>query len=84
MIISAFNFRKREGVWVFMEIKMKPRKREAQWWLSVKMCYFSLLGKNIKYRLSLKKIKSDFNSTISSMYRIGLSLFTGGMGLRNT
>jgi hypothetical protein len=36
-----------------------------------------------KYCLSLKK-KSDFNSTIPSMYYIGPSLFTGGMGLRNT
>jgi hypothetical protein len=44
----------------------------------------SFLGKNIKYRLSLRKIKSDYNSTIPSMYCIGLSLFTGGMGLRNT
>jgi hypothetical protein len=26
---------------------------------------------------------SDFNATISSMYRIGPSLFTGGMGLQN-
>jgi hypothetical protein len=84
MTISAFVFRKWEGVWVFLEIKMKPREQEAQWWLSVKMCYSSLLGKSIKYRLSLKKIKSDFNSTISSMYLIGLSLFTGGKGLRNT
>jgi hypothetical protein len=64
----------------FFGNKSKPREREAQWWLSVKMCYFSLLDKNIKYRLSLKK--SDFNSTIPSMYRIGLSLFTGRMGLR--
>jgi hypothetical protein len=25
-----------------LEIKTMPREREAQWWLSVKMCYFSL------------------------------------------
>jgi hypothetical protein len=50
--------------------------------LSVKMCYFSLWGKPSKYCLSLKK-KSDFSSTISSMYYIGPSLFTGGMGLQN-
>jgi hypothetical protein len=63
--------------------KNKPREREAQWWLSVKMCYSSLWGKPSKYCLSLKK-KSDFNSTISSMYCIGPSLFTGEMGLWNT
>jgi hypothetical protein len=41
-------------------------------------CYFSLfLGKNIKYRLSQRKIKSDYNSTISSMYCICPSIFTG-------
>jgi hypothetical protein len=34
------------------------------------------LGKNIKYRLSQRKIKSDYNSTISSMYCIGPSLIT--------
>jgi hypothetical protein len=55
MTISVFVFRKREGVWVFLEIKTKPREQEAQWWLSVKMCYSSFLGKNIKYRLSMKK-----------------------------
>jgi hypothetical protein len=38
------------------------------------MCYFSLWGKPSKHCLSLKK-KSDFNSTISSMYCIGLSLY---------
>jgi hypothetical protein len=43
---------------------------------------FFLWGKPSKYCLFLKK-KSDFNSTISSMYYIGPSLFTGGMGLRN-
>jgi hypothetical protein len=41
------------------------------------------LGKPSKYCLFLKK-KSDFNSTISSMYYIGPSIFMGGMGLRNT
>jgi hypothetical protein len=35
-------------VWVFLEIKTMPREREAQWWLSVKMWYFSLWGKTIK------------------------------------
>jgi hypothetical protein len=35
------------------------------------------LGKNIKYRLSQRKIKSDYNSTIPSMYCICPSLFTG-------
>jgi hypothetical protein len=44
----------------------------------------SFLGKNIKCHLCLRKIKNDYNSTISSMYCIGLSLFTGGMGLWNT
>jgi hypothetical protein len=68
---------------VFLEMKTMPWEREAQWWLSVKMCYFSLWGKPSKYCLSLKK-KSDFNSTIPSMYCIGPSLFTGEMGLRNT
>jgi hypothetical protein len=41
------------------------------------------LGKTIKVSPFPKK-KSDFNSTISSMYYIGSFLFTGGMGLRNT
>jgi hypothetical protein len=45
MAISVFVFIKREGVWVFLENKTKPRERGAQWWLSVKMCYSSLLGK---------------------------------------
>jgi hypothetical protein len=30
-------------VGVFLEMKTMPREQEAQWWLSVKMCYF---GKN--------------------------------------
>jgi hypothetical protein len=46
-------------VCVFLEMKSVPQEREAQWWLSVKMCYSSLLGKTTKYCLSLKK-KSDF------------------------
>jgi hypothetical protein len=51
--------------WVcFLEMKTMPREREAQCWLSVKMCYFLLLGKPSKYCLSLEKKKSDFNSTI--------------------
>jgi hypothetical protein len=41
----------------------------------------SFSGKNIKYHLSLRKIKSDYNSTIPSMYCIGLSLFMGLDGL---
>jgi hypothetical protein len=49
--------------WVFLEMKTMPREQEAQWWLSVKMCYFSLWGKPSKYCLFLKK-KSDFSSTI--------------------
>jgi hypothetical protein len=65
---------------MFLEIKTMPREWEAQWWLSGKMCYFSLWGKPSKYCLSLKK-KSDFNSTILSMYYIGPSLFTGRDGL---
>jgi hypothetical protein len=85
MTISAYDLRKQGNVCVcvFLEMKTMPREREAQWWLSMKMCYFFLWGKPSKYCLSLKK-KSDFNSTISSMYYIGPSLFTGGMGLRNT
>jgi hypothetical protein len=82
MTISVLISVNRE-VGVFLEMKTMPQEREAQWWLSVKMCYFSLWGKPSKYCLSLKK-KSDFNSTISSMYCIGPSLFTGEMGLRNT
>jgi hypothetical protein len=35
-------------VWVFLEMKTMPREREAQWWLSVKICYFFLWGKTIK------------------------------------
>jgi hypothetical protein len=77
------TFVKRASVWVFLEIKAIPREWEAQWWLSVKMCYSSLLGKNQVSPFSEKEM-SDFNSTIPSMYHIGLSLFTGGMGLRNT
>jgi hypothetical protein len=29
-------------VGVFLEMKTMPREWEAQWWLSVKMCYFLL------------------------------------------
>jgi hypothetical protein len=47
--------KKGKSVWVFLEIKAMPREREAQWWLSVKMCYSSLLGETTKYCLSLKK-----------------------------
>jgi hypothetical protein len=61
-----------------------PREQEAQWLLSVKMCYSSLLGITSKNPPFSEKEKSDFNSTLSCMYHIGLSLFTGGMGLRNT
>jgi hypothetical protein len=49
------SFVRRASVWVFLEIKVTPQEREAQWWLSAKMCYFSLLGKTTKYCLSLKK-----------------------------
>jgi hypothetical protein len=43
MAISVFDLREqRKCGWVFLEIKVIPREREAQWWLSVKMCYFSL------------------------------------------
>jgi hypothetical protein len=42
-------------VGVFLEMKMMPREREAQWWLSVKMCYFLLWEKPSKYCLSLEK-----------------------------
>jgi hypothetical protein len=56
MAISVFVFTKREVVCgYFLEIKAMPREQEAQWWLSVKMCYSSLLGKTSKYRLSLKR-----------------------------
>jgi hypothetical protein len=43
----VFFYLRKKGkcVWVFLEIKAMPREREAQWWLSVKMCYSSLLGK---------------------------------------
>jgi hypothetical protein len=49
------SFIRRASVWVFLEIKVIPREHEAQWWLSVKMCYSSILGKTTKYCLSLKK-----------------------------
>jgi hypothetical protein len=78
------SFVRRASVWVFLEIKVIPREREAQWWLSVKMCYSSLLGKTTKVLPFSEKEKSDFNSTIPSMYCIGPSLVTGGMGLQNT
>jgi hypothetical protein len=39
-----FIFIKRESVWVFLEIKAMPREWEAQWWLSVNMCYFLSFG----------------------------------------
>jgi hypothetical protein len=55
MAISVFVVKKGRCVWVFLEIKAMPREREAQWWLSVKMCYSSLLGKTSKNRFSLKK-----------------------------
>jgi hypothetical protein len=65
MTISVYNLREQGnvGVGVFLEIKTMPREQEAQWWLSVKMCYFLLWGKPSKYCLSWEK-KSDFNSTI--------------------
>jgi hypothetical protein len=40
---------------VFLEIKAMPREREAQWWLSVKMCYSSLLGKTSSIALLRKR-----------------------------
>jgi hypothetical protein len=56
MAISVFDLRKKgKCVCVLLEIKSMPREKEAQWWLSVKMCYSSLLGKTTKYCLSLKK-----------------------------
>jgi hypothetical protein len=78
MAISVLILVKRESVWVFLEIKAMPREQEAQWWLSMKMCYSSLLGKTSSTSFSEKEM-SDFNSTIPSMYHIGLSLFTDGM-----
>jgi hypothetical protein len=78
------SFVRRASVWVFLKIKVIPREWEAQWWLSVKMCYSSLLGKITKVLPFSEKEKSDFNSTIPSMYYIGPFLVTGGMGLRNT
>jgi hypothetical protein len=36
-------------VGVFLEMKTMSREQEAQWWLSVKMCYFLLWGKPSKY-----------------------------------
>jgi hypothetical protein len=46
MTISVFDLRKKGKVCgVFLEIKAMPQEREAKWWLSVKMCYSSLLGK---------------------------------------
>jgi hypothetical protein len=33
--------------WVFLEMKTMPREQEAQWWLSVKMCYF-FLGEDLQ------------------------------------
>jgi hypothetical protein len=48
MTISVFDLRKQENVCVgVLEMKTMPREREAQWWLSVKMCYF-LWGKTIE------------------------------------
>jgi hypothetical protein len=75
MTISVYDLRKQRNVcvWVFLEMKTIPREREAQWWLSVKICYSFLWGKPSKYCLLLKK-KSDFNSTIPSMHYIGSSL----------
>jgi hypothetical protein len=35
-------------VWVFLEMKIIPREREAQWCLSVKIYYSFLWGKTIK------------------------------------
>jgi hypothetical protein len=81
MTIIVFVFIKRKVREYFWGIKTKPREQEAQWWLSVKLCYFSLLGKNIKYHLSLEK-KSDLNSTILSMYCTGLSSLRAGWACR--
>jgi hypothetical protein len=44
MAISVFISVNREVCGVFLEMKTMPQEREAQWWLSVKMCYFSLWG----------------------------------------
>jgi hypothetical protein len=44
-----------------------------------KVLLLPFLGKNIKYRLYQRRIKSDYNSTISSMYCIG-SLSPYGLG----
>jgi hypothetical protein len=61
---------------VSLEKKIVPREREAQWWSS--KCYFYFFGKTLKTSTAIsKKKKSDFNSTIWSMYDIGLFLFTG-------
>jgi hypothetical protein len=45
-----YNLHEQGNVWVgmFSEIKTMPREHEAQWWLSVKMCYCLLGGKPSK------------------------------------
>jgi hypothetical protein len=45
MAISVFDLRKKGECVGVLEIKAMPQEWEAQWWLSVKMCYSSLLGK---------------------------------------
>jgi hypothetical protein len=80
MKISVFILRKGECVSTF-GVKDEAMGAGSSMVVEYEKCYFILfLGKNIKYRLS-QKIKSDYNSTISSMYCIGPSLFTGLDGL---
>jgi hypothetical protein len=68
-------------VWVFLEMKNSATGAGSS---VVVECENVLLLSGVNHQSIALKKKSDFNSTISSMYCIGPSLFTGGMGLRNT
>jgi hypothetical protein len=77
MTISVFILRKGEMRECFGNTDEATRAGSSVVVEYEKVLLLSFLGKNIKYRLSLRKLKSDYNSTIPSMYCIGLSLFTG-------
>jgi hypothetical protein len=79
MKISVFIFRKGKCVSIFGNKDEATVVGSSVVSEYEKVLLLPFLGKNIKYRLSQRKIKSDYNSTISSMYCIG-SLSPYGLG----
>jgi hypothetical protein len=76
MIVSVFILRKGKRVSIFGNKYEATRAGSSVVVEYEKVLHLSFLGITSKYCLS-QKIKSDYNSTISSMYYIGPSLFTG-------